>query len=61
MRSNKPQGERITTTFRLPKLLHKRIRLEAAQTEREMTAIILEQLSLRYPDLSKQVPERQSA
>lgn len=45
-----PKGERKRTTFRLPKALVRAIKLEAADTDREMTDIIVEQLSKRYPD-----------
>lgn len=51
MSTEAPQMDLIRTTFRLPQSLHKAIRLEAAESERDMTDIILEQLSLRYPEL----------
>jgi hypothetical protein len=59
MSTETPQIDRIRTTFRLPHPLHKAIRLEAAESERDMTEIILEQLSLRYPELVKQPQEQQ--
>ena len=45
-----PQVETLRTTFRLPQPLHKAIRLEAAETDRAMTDIIIEQLSQRYAE-----------
>lgn len=39
------------TTFRLPKPLKKAIKHEAVDSDRSMHAIIIEQLSQRYPDL----------
>lgn len=40
--------ERERTTFRIPKWLHKAIKLEAVEDERDMTDIIVEQLAKRY-------------
>lgn len=42
------KGERERTTFRIPKWLHKEIKREAIDAERDMTDIIVEQLTKRY-------------
>jgi hypothetical protein len=44
------KGERERTTFRLPKWLHKAIKMESVHVERDMTDIIVEQLAKRYPN-----------
>jgi hypothetical protein len=44
------KGERERTTFRIPKWLHKAIKKEAVDVERDMTDIIVEQLAKRYQD-----------
>lgn len=46
------KAERKRTTFRLPIALRKEIAHEAVETDRDMTSIIIEQLSKRYPALS---------
>lgn len=53
MPTNTPKGDRKRTNFRLPQALHKAIKVEAAQSDREMTEIIVEQLSTRYPELAQ--------
>jgi hypothetical protein len=47
-----PKGDRKRTNIRLPRALMREIRTEAAQTDRTATDIIVEQLALRYPDLT---------
>jgi len=48
MPDNTPKGDRKRTNIRLPITLIKAIKIEAAQTERVMSDIIVEQLTRRY-------------
>lgn len=43
-------NDKMRTTFKLPRWLHKAIKRESVNTEEEMTTIIVQQLAARYPE-----------